>query len=73
MIDRLFLEDSLIHVHVVVSSLETTKNFTCGGLVIDLKARTAAFGRLPPVAIPDGLPLADGAVLNLQLVAPDGT
>jgi hypothetical protein len=38
MIVRLSLEDSLIHVHDVVSSLETTKNFMRCGLVFDLKA-----------------------------------
>jgi hypothetical protein len=73
MINRLSIKDSVIHVHVAESSLKTTKNFTHGSLVFDLKASTVTFGKLPPVAAPEGLALAEGTVLKFQLVAPNGT
>jgi hypothetical protein len=55
------------------TSLKTVMAFKNGNLVFDLIKRTATFGKLPPVAVPDGVTLEDGAVLNFQLVAPDGS
>lgn len=71
MIDHLSLAGSSIHVHVSESSLKTTKAFTHGRLVFDLESRTSTFGKLLPVAIPNGLALADGTALKFQLVAPN--
>jgi rRNA maturation endonuclease Nob1 len=73
MIDRLTAAGSCIYVHSAEISLKITKSFTHGSLVVDQSARTATFGKLPAVALPVGLDLAEGDTLNLQLVAPDGT
>jgi hypothetical protein len=62
-----------ILVHVGEASLGTTKAFTHGSLVFDLTARSVTFGKLPSIALPDGLTLSDGGVLQFQLVGPDGT
>jgi hypothetical protein len=73
MITRLSLVGSCVYVHAGEISIKTTKAFTHGGLVFDQNARLATFGKLPPVALPEGLMLSDGDTLELQLVAPDGT
>jgi len=73
MITRLSLVNNCIHVHAGEISLKTTKSFTHGSLMFDQNARLATFGKLPPVALPEGLIIADGATMELQLVAPDGT
>jgi hypothetical protein len=72
MIAGISLVDSLIQVNVLEVSLKTTKCFTHGRIVFDMKERTVAFGTLPPVRIPDGLILSCGAVLDFQFVAPNG-
>jgi hypothetical protein len=72
MIDHLTVGESCVHVHVSQGSLRTTKSFTHGAVVFDCAGRTAKFGKLPPVAVPEGFPLEDGVTLTFQLVGPDG-
>lgn len=73
MIKQLTYEGDCLHVHAEETSLKTTKSFTHGSILFDLGARTATFGTLPAVPIPDSLLLQEGATLKFQLVAPDGT
>jgi transposase len=73
MIIRLTSVGSSIYVQCAEISSRNTKAFTHGSLVVDQCAKTATFGKLPAVALPAGLDLAEGDTLNLQLVAPDGS
>lgn len=72
MIDRLSVGESCVLVHASQNSLKTTKSFTHGTVVFDLTGRTVKFGKLTPVAIPEGIPLEEGMTLSFQLVGPDG-
>ncbi|HEV2135930.1 MAG TPA: zinc ribbon domain-containing protein [Terracidiphilus sp.] len=58
--------------HVAQPSRKTTMSFKHGAVVFDLAAGKVSFGKLPPVAIPAGLQLEDGATLAFQLVGPNG-
>jgi len=73
MIDHLSYDGSTVDVHLKEISLKTTKAFTHGTITFDLKDRTAMFGKLEPVKMPEGLTLRDGETVNFRLLAPDGT
>ena len=73
MIECLKVDGTQIHVLAADGALKTTKAFTHGSIVFDVVARTAVFGQLPAVAVPDSLVLRDGVEVSFQLVAPDGT
>jgi len=71
MIDRLTFDGTCIYVHLTAISLKATKAFTHGGVAFDVEARTATFKDLPPVALPEGFTLTEGASVSLHLVGPD--
>jgi len=73
MIKLLNYDNDCVFVHAGDKTLKTTKAFTHGTIVFDEKARTATFGQTDAVALPENLPLKEDAVLNFQLVAPDGS
>jgi len=73
MFSRLEMVSGQIHVHADNSSLKTTKTFTHGGIAFDPQTGFATFGKDALVKMPDGLVLEEGAVVSMQLVAPDGT
>ena len=73
MIEKLTYDNDCLYVHAGDTSLKTTKSFTHGSIVFDLETRTATFGALAAVQIPEGFALKEGDTLNLRLVAPDGS
>lgn len=73
MIDSLTYDGKQVHVHAGDGSLKTTKAFTHGSIVFDTAAQGVVFAQMPAVPIPTKLALRDGAELEFQLVAPDGT
>jgi cob(I)alamin adenosyltransferase len=72
MIQRLEYIGGVLYVHTRETSMKTTKAFTHAGHSFDSDTGLASFGKLPSVQMPAGVPLKDGAVLNMQLVSPGG-
>jgi hypothetical protein len=72
MITKLTYDGDCVFVHAGDTTQKTTSAFTRGSIVLDALAHTATFAKLPPVAVPEDIPLEAGKTLNFQLVAPDG-